>query len=181
MKAIFWDRDGTLNEPVYRGSGEYTPPWSLEEFILYKRTISALRLSSENGFLNFVVTNQPDVGQYLRVTVLDAMHQKLRNLAPIRSVRFEFDKSSNRYKPGNGMIEELIREFNIDRDTSFMIGDRWKDMLTGEKSGLSRILITQKENSLEWEEHKHLTKEPEFYAIDAFEAVEKIIYEEQGP
>jgi phosphoglycolate phosphatase-like HAD superfamily hydrolase len=51
------------------------------------------------------------------------------------------DRKSSYYKPNNMMIESLIYKYDINRNKSFLIGDTWKDIVCGNKSGLSTIFV----------------------------------------
>ncbi len=86
-KAVFLDRDGVINEAVIVDGKPYPPP-SIGEFIICPGVDIALNALSKAGFLNIIVTNQPDVrtGKQGR-NVVDAFHDKLElsrsNLFPI--------------------------------------------------------------------------------------------------
>ena len=60
VKCIFWDRDGVINELVYH-DGIYTAPWKAEEFKFTKNIKEAIVKVKNLGYMNFIVTNQPDV------------------------------------------------------------------------------------------------------------------------
>ena len=60
-KAIFLDRDGVIDRPVFSNtSGEFEPPHRVEDISLYPWTFEGLKIAAENGFLLFIVSNQPD-------------------------------------------------------------------------------------------------------------------------
>jgi glycosyltransferase involved in cell wall biosynthesis len=56
QKAVFFDRDGTLNHLV-----DNRAPWTFGEFKFIDGATEAVRLVKDLGYLTFVVTNQPDV------------------------------------------------------------------------------------------------------------------------
>ena len=63
-KAIFLDRDGVLNYPVFRnGLNKPIAPWSMEEFKLYTGIKKPLEDLAKQNFHIFVVTNQPDIAK----------------------------------------------------------------------------------------------------------------------
>lgn len=142
VRAVFFDRDGVLNELVERKDGQKTAPWDIDEFKILDGAKEAVQLVKNNGYKTFVVTNQPDVKDgYLDKRHLDLMHKICMNWIGIDSVMYASDRESFLYKPNNGMIEYYINMFNIDRDKSFLIGDRWKDIVAGHKSKISTIFI----------------------------------------
>ena len=44
-------------------------------------------------------------------------------------------------KPNTGMLEEAIKEFNIDREKSFMVGDNISDVKAGINAAVTSILV----------------------------------------
>ena len=58
-KALFLDRDGVINEVVFR-NGEPSSPRKIEEFIVEQSTINIINECSKE-YLIFIVSNQPDV------------------------------------------------------------------------------------------------------------------------
>lgn len=146
-KAVFWDRDGVLNYTINRGLGNITAPWFEDEFLLYHDAKSALEYTDSRGYLNFVVTNQPDIKQgKMKRSTLEKFHSILMNTMPITNILYAQDKDSVDYKPNNGMLEYLIDAYAIDRSKSFMVGDRWKDIVAGYKSRLMTLFIDRNEN-----------------------------------
>jgi histidinol phosphatase-like enzyme len=75
------------------------------------------------------------------MTDLDDICTFLEDEAGVDHVLYALNKDSDLYKPNNGMIEALIRTYEIDRSKSYMIGDRWKDIVPGNKSGLTTIYV----------------------------------------
>src|SRR5437868_232421 len=59
-RAVFLDRDGVLNRAFVRGGKPY-PPQTLAEFEILPGVAKALNDLRAAGYLNIVVTNQPDV------------------------------------------------------------------------------------------------------------------------
>jgi len=143
-RAIFFDRDGVLVVPEER-DGRTFAVTRLEDFRLYADTSEALRLSHESGFLNVVVTNQPDVasGQVLQ-SLVEEMHQVLCRSAIIDRVEVSYDPSGSdapRRKPNPGMILDAASALGVDTTASFMIGDRAIDMEAGQRAGCTTVFI----------------------------------------
>jgi histidinol-phosphate phosphatase family protein len=141
VKAVLFDRDGVINRLVDRGE-EKTAPWDVNEFDLLPGAKAAIDLVKSYGFMAFVVTNQPDVlDGYLHQGHLDIMHRMLKAWLRIDDILVAYERNSAWYKPNNGMLETLIKHYKIDRDSSYIIGDRWKDIVPGHKSNLNTIYV----------------------------------------
>lgn len=145
-KAVFLDKDGIINELIERSDGRFTSPWTLEEF---KSTINPyifdhVKTLKELNYMVFVVTNQPGVldGE-MYMTELDDICGYLEEEVGVNHVLYALKKDSDLYKPNNGMIEALIRTYKIYRHNSFMIGDRWKDIVAGNKSDLITMYVNK--------------------------------------
>src|SRR2546421_370808 len=124
MRAVFLDRDGVLNTAIVRDGKPY-PPRSLEEVIIPYGTREALQRLRAAGFLNVVVTNQPDVGAGKQSReVVDEINDHLQTMLPIDRVKVcyhvEADDCSCR-KPKPGMLVEAARELGIDLASSSLV------------------------------------------------------------
>lgn len=137
-RAVFLDRDGTLNRAVVR-DGRPFPPASLAELEMLPGVEQALEDLRGAGFMNIVITNQPDVvtGK-LPLEAVEAIHAwMLEHLAidEIRACYETEDQATGRYKPAPGMLLEAARAHGIDLARSHMIGDRWRDVGAGKAAG----------------------------------------------
>ena len=143
-RAVFLDRDGTINRAVVRDRRPY-PPVMLDEFELLpgaEQTIEALR---EAGFLIIVVTNQPDVSTGVqRRDVVEAMHDKLRAAGLCDDIKVCYHTDADGCecrKPKPGMLIEAAREWRVNLADSFMVGDRWRDVAAGKAAGCFTYFI----------------------------------------
>ena len=166
-RAIFFDRDGVINELVERPNGTLTSPWKIEEFKFLPYVKEAVKTVKDLGFMTFVVTNQPGVhdGEMDR-SQLELINKMLQRWVGFDDIFCAFDKKSDFYKPNNGMIEHFIEKYNIDRDGSYIIGDRWKDIVPGIKSKLQTIFIGN--DYICPDEYK--SYQPDYKAIDVLDA-----------
>jgi D-glycero-D-manno-heptose 1,7-bisphosphate phosphatase len=143
-RAVFFDRDGTLNRAVIRNARSY-PPASLAEFELYPGVREELQALKQAGFVLIVATNQPDVGagRQRRETV-EEIHARLGELLPIDEIRVcyhtDADGCSCR-KPLHGMLIAAAAERDLDLGASYMIGDRWRDVEAGSAAGCRTVFI----------------------------------------
>ena len=143
-KAVFFDRDGVLNEAVVRDGKPY-PPGSLLEMRVFPDAAAALQLLKDHGFLLIVVTNQPDVGRgtQSRETV-EEMHRAMRTVLPLDDIRVCYHSGSEGCqcrKPLPGLLLQAAEDRGISLAESFLIGDRWRDIDAGHAAGCKTILI----------------------------------------
>ena len=143
-RAVFLDRDGVLNANIVRDGRPYAPR-TLDEFRLLPGVEEAVRRIKDAGFLAIVATNQPDVatGVTRRATV-DAIHDELRRRLPLDDIKIcwhiDADHCACR-KPKPGMLLEAAAERDIDLRSSYMVGDRWRDVLAGQAVGCATVLV----------------------------------------
>ncbi len=161
QKAIFLDRDGTINK--YRGY--VTSPKQLD---LISGSAEAIKKINRSGYLAIIVTNQPQIAMG-RVTyaVLDEIHAKLDTLlgeegAYIDALYFcphhpdsgfageikELKIKCDCRKPSGGMIRQAAEDFNIDLSRSFMVGDTERDVLAAIDAGCTPIFVTSSDSTL---------------------------------
>ena len=143
-KAIFLDRDGVINEPVIKDGKPY-PPNNLNELALIRGVEEGLKLLKDEGFLLFIITNQPDVARgKTQKSAVDEIHTYLKVHLHIDEVFCCFhddEDNCNCRKPKPGMIEAATEKWNIDLKQSFLVGDRWRDIEVGKSAGVKTILI----------------------------------------
>ena len=144
--GVFLDRDGVLNSLMRMSDGRRRPPWSETELELLPGAVEASELLSAAGFPLIVVTNQPDVGNGF-FSVADAHSINARLLAEIPTLRkvyschhFQSDECDCR-KPKPGMLIKAAREWKLDLSQSWLVGDRWVDVLAGERAGCRTVLV----------------------------------------
>ncbi|MGZ5065720.1 MAG: D-glycero-alpha-D-manno-heptose-1,7-bisphosphate 7-phosphatase [Usitatibacter sp.] len=143
-RAVFLDRDGVLNRAVLRGGKPY-PPASADETEIVPGAADALARLKEAGYFLIVVSNQPDVarGTATRAQV-EAINARLAQDLPIdRFIMCYHDSvdGCDCRKPRPGMLLAGAREFGIDLASSFMVGDRWRDVEAGAAAGCRTVFI----------------------------------------
>lgn len=143
--AVFLDRDGVLNDSVTGPDGVPHPPPDLSEFVLAEDAVEACLELRSLGLLLVVVTNQPDVARGAqRQEIVEAMHRRLRTLVDLDDIRVCYHDDADRCdcrKPKPGLITGAARDLGIDLASSYMIGDRWRDMEAGASAGCTTVLI----------------------------------------
>jgi D-glycero-D-manno-heptose 1,7-bisphosphate phosphatase len=143
-RAVFFDRDGVLNDAVVRDRKPF-PPMSVAEVRLSEgasAAVAALRLA---GFVAVCVTNQPDVARGIlqRDVAEDINAYVLRHLGLddiVACYHDDRDGCSCR-KPKPGMIFDAASRLSLDVSQSYLVGDRWKDIDAGIAAGCKTILV----------------------------------------
>lgn len=154
QKAIFLDRDGTINK--YVGFLK-----DIEEFELIDGVAEAIASINKSSYLAIIVTNQPVIARgEVSFEELETIHNKMETLlgksgAYIDAIyycphhpdkgyigeRAELKIECDCRKPKPGMLLKASREYNIDLSESWMIGDSQSDVLAGINAGCKTVLI----------------------------------------
>jgi D-glycero-D-manno-heptose 1,7-bisphosphate phosphatase len=170
-RAVFLDRDGTLNAPVVRDGKPY-PPATVAEFRLFDDVPAACRQLHAAGYELVVATNQPDVGRGTQTqSAVEAMHAELLKLIPeIARIEVCYDSGgtpSAFRKPAPGMLLRAAAALDLDLAQCWMIGDRWRDVDCGAQAGCRTIF-------LDWGYDEKLRTQPDF-TVRSFVAAVGII------
>jgi D-glycero-D-manno-heptose 1,7-bisphosphate phosphatase len=143
-RAVFLDRDGVVNRSVMRNGKPY-PPASLTELEIMPDAPEALADLKTRGFLLVIATNQPDVGRGTQQrTTVEAINAALRSTLPLDDFFVCYHDSVDDCdcrKPLPGLLLQAAAKHSIDLSSSFMIGDRWRDIEAGSSAGCRTILI----------------------------------------
>lgn len=145
-KAIFLDRDGTINN----NSDRYYI-WRREDLLLNPGVTEALAAMKAMGYMLIVISNQGGVskGKFNREDVED-LHVYLRQLLEKEGISLDEIyycphhsdvESCLCRKPQPLMIQKAMARFGIDPGSSWMIGDAERDVKAGSAAGLRTILI----------------------------------------
>lgn len=142
--AVFLDRDGVINIPIFKNGRSYAP-LSMDNIHFFPGVSKAIERLKAAGYFIAVVTNQPDVGHgKISLKEAEAINEYIRSQFNIHALKACYHKQTDDCscrKPKPGMIEQLIQEHNLSRDTSFMVGDRLSDIKAGTAAKLSAIFI----------------------------------------
>ncbi len=154
QKAIFLDRDGTINK--YVGFLR-----DIEQFELLPGAAEAVRLINHSGYLAVVCTNQPVIARgEVSYAQLNEIHNKMETLLGLESAYLdavyycphhphkgydgeipELKIDCECRKPKPGMLLRAAEELNIELENSWMIGDSENDVLAGKNAGCKTALI----------------------------------------
>lgn len=154
QKAVFLDRDGTINR--YVGFLR-----NIEDFELLPGVAQAIRTLNEQGWLTIVVTNQPVIARgEVTEAELDAIHCKMETLLGQQGAwldaiyycphhpdkgfageRPELKIVCGCRKPRPGMLLAAAERYHIDLAQSWMVGDGKNDILAGKNAGCKTALL----------------------------------------
>lgn len=158
QKAVFLDRDGTINK--YVGFLR-----NISEFDLISGVAEAIRKINNNGYLAIVVTNQPVIARgEVTVPELQLIHNKMETLlgaegAYLDAIYYcphhphkghegeisELKIDCDCRKPKPGMLLRAAEDYNIDLSSSWMIGDGENDIKAGKAAECKTALIGEGE------------------------------------
>ena len=153
QKAIFLDRDGTINKMV----GFVTRP---EQFELLPDVAKAIKAINKSGYLAIVITNQPVIARGdCTFEQLQTIHNKMemelgKEGAFVDAIyvcphhtdkgfsgeRPEYKCDCDCRKPKPGLLLQAAKDFNIDLSQSYMIGDSGRDVKAGKNAGVKEAI-----------------------------------------
>jgi D-glycero-D-manno-heptose 1,7-bisphosphate phosphatase len=142
--AVFLDRDGVINRAFMR-DGILHPPASLQDLEILPDVPEALRTLKAYGYSLIVVTNQPDVARGTASReLIGRIHERLQNDFDLDAILTCFHDDADQCdcrKPLPGLLLRAARDLDIDLSSSFMVGDRWRDVEAGKRAGCTTFLI----------------------------------------
>ena len=172
-KAIFIDRDGVINE-------DHGYVHKIEDFKFIPKAVDGLKLLSEQGFKFIIITNQSGIGRgyYKKEDFLTFNNHLVSELSK-NKIKIEKtyycqhgpDESCDCRKPSTKYIKEAKKEFDIDLENSYVIGDHPHDIEMGKKAGCKSIYVLTGHGK----KHKEELKEADFIAQDLYEAANWIL------
>lgn len=160
QKAIFLDRDGTINK--YVGFLR-----NIEDFELNEGVATAIRKINESGYLAIIATNQPVIARgEVSFEELKKIHNKMETLlgkegAYLDAIYYCPHHPHKGYegerpelkidcvcrKPKPGMLVKAAKDFNIDLSQSWMIGDGENDVKAGINAGCKTALLSENDKN----------------------------------
>ncbi len=172
-KAVFLDRDGTICEDV-----NYLA--RAEDLRVFPFAAEAIKLLNISNFLVILITNQSGIARgYFDENTLREIHEKLiselaSNDATLDRIYFcphKTDDNCNCRKPRTGMIEQATKDFAIDLEKSWTIGDKAIDVELGFNAGTKTVLVLTGYGRKEIEKTE---RKSNLIAEDLLEAVREI-------
>jgi histidinol-phosphate phosphatase family protein len=159
--AVFLDRDGTINRHIGFLS-------KTEQMELLPGSAAGIRQLNRAGYLCLVVTNQPVIARgETTVPGLGEIHNKMETLlgregAYLDAIYYcphhpekgfpgevaELKIDCNCRKPKTGLIEQAVKEFNVDLAQSWLVGDTKRDEQSAQNAGLRYIQVGREAGDL---------------------------------
>jgi D-glycero-D-manno-heptose 1,7-bisphosphate phosphatase len=184
-RAVFMDRDGTISEEV----GYVNHP---SRYRVFPYSARAVRLLNEAGWLAILVTNQAGVARgYFTEEMIGAVHDRLRQELEREGAHLDaiyycahhpsvgeppYRIDCDCRKPKPGLIERAARDFEIDLEESWMIGDRYSDIELARNAHVRAAFVLSGYGRGEWEFQRAAWEhEPDLVAEDLLEAVREIV------
>ncbi len=149
-KAVFFDRDGVLNEDV-----SYL--YKIADLRWVEGAREAVRYLTERGYLIFIVTNQSGLARgYFTEADMERLHAYMcEELAAVGGritkiyycphlkdgVVAKYAVDCDCRKPKPGMLNRAFAEYELDREGSFLIGDGARDVEAAEAAGIRGYLF----------------------------------------
>jgi len=171
-KAIFLDRDGTINI-------DYGYVYQIDKFKLIPKTLNALRLLSKNYQL-IIITNQSGIGRnyfslenYKRLEAyMNNLFQNAQiNISKVYMCPHKPEDNCDCRKPNIKFIKQAEKELNIDLKNSFVIGDKTTDIKMGKNAGCKTILVETGKAGKD----KNYEVSPNFIVKDLYQASRTIM------
>ena len=142
--AVFLDRDGVINRAVIQNGRPY-PPQTLAAVEILRGAIWLCEQLAGKGYLLIGVTNQPDVARGQQtVEAVEAINDLILARLPIKDIFVCYHDDNDNCdcrKPKPGLILCAASSYQVDISSSWMVGDRWKDIAAGMAAGLRTVFV----------------------------------------
>jgi len=187
-RAVFLDRDGTINEDVGY-------PHQFHQINIYPYSFEAVRKINKAGLLAVIATNQSGIGRgFITEKELLVIHQKIEAAFAKHNARLDglyycphyhlssvplYRKGCSCRKPNTGLALRAASDLNINLESSYMIGDKVEDILFGWNIKASSILVLTGFGRKSLSELKKRKALPSFVAQNLLEAVDWILKREK--
>ena len=175
MKAVFLDRDGTINveEPNYLTD--------IRKLKIFDEAFIAIQLFNCQGFKTIVVTNQSCVGRgVLQEKELIKINTQLQKTLAKKNAHLDSiyycphtpDDQCLCRKPKIGLLQRAVQEHHVNLEKSFFIGDREFDIYAGKAAGCKTVLVLTGAGKQMLE---RFSLKPDFIATHLLEAAQWVI------
>ena len=144
--GVFLDRDGVVTEMVAEGERALRPPWSPSELQFCSGAEEAIDRLTSAGYVVVLVTNQPDVGRGMLSSVEARLInglvlERLKGVSRLEVCYHTGKEGCRCRKPEPGMLITAAGALGISLSDSWMVGDRWVDLLAGKRAGCRTALV----------------------------------------
>jgi len=143
-RAVFLDRDGVVNDVVWR-DGTPVAPLRADELVIHPDVARQVGRLHDHGWVTVVVTNQPDVARGLlhpdELRAINAAMTERAGVEHVYACTHDGVEDCACRKPRPGMLLDAARDLDLDLAGSWLVGDRWVDIAAGNASGVRSILL----------------------------------------
>jgi len=182
-RAVFFDRDGTINEEVGYLS-------RLEDLKIFDNAAEAIRKIKGQGFLAIIITNQSGVARgFFDEQFIVTVHEKINEYLEERGTRLDalyycphhpkfgnekYRKACPCRKPEPGLLLKAAEDFNIDLQKSYVVGDMPRDMDIARRVGAKGVMVRTG-----YGKYVTIMGKADFIAADLREAADWIIQDQK--
>lgn len=142
QKAIFLDRDGVVNV-------EKDYVCKIEEFEFIEGLFETLKEFQKLGYLLFIITNQSGIGRgyysiedfkVLTTWMLNEFKKQNIEIAQVEFCPHSPDEVCECRKPKAGMIKNILKNFDVDLEHSWLIGDKDSDIACAKNANIKNTI-----------------------------------------
>jgi len=186
-KAVFLDRDGVINPPVFNpATSDYESPHFTEDYSVYPMVLKALKVLSDENYQLFVVSNQPSYAKgKIPLENLQAVERVLAEYLSENGITIskyyycyhhpegivaEYSGPCRCRKPGTLFLEDAIKQYNLSAEECWFVGDRDTDVACGKAMGMRTIQVKNKHVG-----DKAGKETPDGFASDIYDAALQIV------
>ena len=142
--AVFFDRDGVLIE-THVEDGAPIADNDVNSLKFVSGAVEVCQSLVVANIKTFMITNQPDISRgkvaLVDVLAINEVVKKTCQLTENSMCAHDDDAFCSCRKPKPGMIVDLSARYNIDLESSVVVGDRWRDIDAGTAAGCMTIFI----------------------------------------
>lgn len=146
VKALFLDRDGIINV-------DHGYVYKIEAFEFTEGIFELLHLFTEKGYLIFIVTNQSGIGRgyytqedfdTLTTWMRDQFRQHDIKIQEVQYCPHSPEQNCTCRKPNTGMIDNILQQYTLDLESSWLIGDKQSDIDLAKHAGIGSSIAIGK-------------------------------------
>lgn len=175
--AVFLDRDGVINIDSHENGEPGKEILDPEEVKIYDGVVDSLKKLSERGYLLIVVTNQSKVNKGdISDRTLNMINNRVHEMCDFWIDQFYYcphtdEDNCTCRKPKTGMADRARKEYNIDMNRSWLVGDKTSDIGMGKSVGVKTIMVQTGHGGADGK----MEIKPDFVARNLVEATEIIL------
>ncbi|PLY06745.1 MAG: D-glycero-beta-D-manno-heptose-1,7-bisphosphate 7-phosphatase [Arcobacter sp.] len=172
-KAVFLDRDGVVNiEKDYL--------YKIEDFEFVDGLFQSLKYLQELGYKLFIITNQSGIARkyytiddfnQLTSWMLNEFEKNGIKISQVELCPHGPDDNCSCRKPKTAMIENILKNFPLDLEKSWLIGDKSSDIKCARNSNIKNTIQVKSGHSFDE------TKSEADYICNSIKDIKEIIKE----